>query len=184
LNDLRKLEVSARQIAACLQTLNHRLFLVRIHRLQGELRAKEWEALAALKFRGCLMMGDLANALGVALSSATRTVDSLVKKELVTRSRIDDDRRVVRVDLNKNGRKHEAAIWRERVAMGRDMLAPLSPDERKIFVELIEKMARLARPSFDTTATDQSQHEGLKSSLPTSEGTLSTVSNRTNRRQK
>jgi DNA-binding MarR family transcriptional regulator len=129
-----------------METIMQRLFFPRTHKLQGELRAKEWETLSAIDFRGGLMMSALAKSLGVQLSSATRTVDGLIKKRLVVRSRIESDRRVVRVELSENGLKHQAAVWEERVAMGHDMLVPLSPRERKIFLHLMNKIARLARP--------------------------------------
>ena len=44
-----------------------------------------------------MMMSNLAESLGVPLSTATHTVDRLVAKGLVERNRSEEDRRVVEV---------------------------------------------------------------------------------------
>lgn len=53
---------------------------------------------------GSLRMGQLASALGVALSTATGTVDRLVEQGLLTRHEDPEDRRSVVVSLTERGR--------------------------------------------------------------------------------
>lgn len=51
-------------------------------------------------------MGELSASLDVPLSTATRIVDWLVRGNFVARIQDSKDRRVVRVDMTKNGRQY------------------------------------------------------------------------------
>ena len=90
-------------------------------------------------------MTDLADALGVPLSTATHTVDRLVKKGVVARDRSEQDRRVVQLELTEQGKRLQEVFRSKRRSLAREMLAPLSPGEREIFLELMAKITRLAR---------------------------------------
>jgi len=92
--------------------------------------------------RGPLTMTDLSETLGVPLSTATRMVERLIDKGLAIRSRIEDDRRVVRVDLSAEGNRLQQTFLEQRRAAGRVMLAPLTHGEREIFIELMTKITR------------------------------------------
>lgn len=111
----------------------------------AELSGQEMRALGLLAVRGKSIMSTLAELLGTPLSTATHTIDRLVKKGLVERRRSDEDRRVVEVDLSDEGRRTTARLYAERHAMLRTMLAALTPGERALYVELVGKMARSAR---------------------------------------
>jgi DNA-binding MarR family transcriptional regulator len=86
------------------------------------------------------MMSDLARILNMALSTATNTIDKLVGKGLVERSRGDEDRRVVQVGLSDRGTQLYESFLECQLAMGRTMLEALSHGEREIFLELMAKM--------------------------------------------
>ena len=103
---------------------------------------QELKALGLLGFRGRTIMSVLAEALGVPLSTATHTVNKLVKKKLVERARSETDRRVVEVNLSEEGKRRNRLFQDHRLAMIRFMLTALSDGEREIFLELIAKIAR------------------------------------------
>jgi DNA-binding MarR family transcriptional regulator len=98
-------------------------------------------------------MSDLARSANLALSSATNTVDRLVNKEMVDRTRVDGDRRVVQVGLSEKGRKYYDALNDCRLDMGRNMLEALSAGEREIFLELMAKMSRPADGTAEAPAS-------------------------------
>jgi DNA-binding MarR family transcriptional regulator len=110
--------------------------------LEGELPARQMRAIVILSNRGRCIMSDFANAIGVPVSTATHMIEKLVKKGLVVRVRSEKDRRVVHVELSEEGRKREHHFLQNRVAMGRDMLTPLSRGERELFLEMLVKMVR------------------------------------------
>ncbi len=63
----------------------------------------QYRALVELAARGPQRPADLASAMGVDPSTATRMCDRLVRKQLVQRRRISADRRGVRVSLTLAG---------------------------------------------------------------------------------
>ncbi len=111
----------------------------------AELSGQEMRSLSLLAMRGPTIMSAFAEALGAPLSTATHTVDRLVNKGLVERKRLEADRRVVEVALSEEGRRTTTALHAERHAMLRSMLEALSPGERGLYLELVDKMARSAQ---------------------------------------
>jgi DNA-binding MarR family transcriptional regulator len=63
----------------------------------------QYRVLIELASRGPLRLADLAGALRVDRSTATRMCDRLVRKRLITRRRLSEDRRGVRVSLTAAG---------------------------------------------------------------------------------
>jgi DNA-binding MarR family transcriptional regulator len=76
----------------------------------------QYRVLIELASRGPLRLADLAGALGVDRSTATRMCDRLVRKRLVSRRRISEDRRGVRVALNSAGAELVTDVSRRRRA--------------------------------------------------------------------
>ena len=64
----------------------------------------QYRVLIELASRGPQRITDLAEALGVDSSTATRMCDRLVRKGLIQRRRVSTDRRSVRVSLTTSGR--------------------------------------------------------------------------------
>ena len=117
-----------------------------------EVSREEIRAMVILGTKGKMIMSSLAEALGVPLSTATHTVDRLVAKGLAVRSRSDEDRRIVQVEMSELGRQLQDAHRAKQREMARSWLMPLSPGEREIFLELMDKITRLAQPQTETKA--------------------------------
>jgi DNA-binding MarR family transcriptional regulator len=76
----------------------------------------QYRVLIELAARGPQRLADLATALGVDRSTATRMCDRLVRKRLVHRRRMNDDRRGVRVSLATSGAELVAEVSHRRRA--------------------------------------------------------------------
>lgn len=76
----------------------------------------QYRALIEIASRGPLRAADLAAALRVDRSTATRMCDRLLRKGLVSRRRLADDRRGVRISLTPAGRELVAEVTRRRRA--------------------------------------------------------------------
>jgi DNA-binding MarR family transcriptional regulator len=74
----------------------------------------QYRALVELAARGPLRAADLAAALRVDRSTATRMCDRLLRKRLVARRRTAEDRREVRISLTGRGRGLIAEVSRRR----------------------------------------------------------------------
>ena len=82
--------------------------------LAEDVTLAQYRALVELAARGPQRPADLASALGVDPSTATRMCDRLVRKQLVQRRRISADRRGVRISLTGAGRALVQEVTRRR----------------------------------------------------------------------
>ena len=82
--------------------------------LAEDVTLAQYRFLIELASRGPQRLADLATALGVDRSTATRMCDRLVRKRLVTRRRAQEDRRTVRVSLTGAGAELVAEVSRRR----------------------------------------------------------------------
>ena len=104
----------------------------------------QYRALVVLASRGPQRLGDLADALDVAPSTAGRMCDRLVRKGLIRRHRARADRRVVLVSLTATGRGVvDQATARRRELIG-DILRHLAPGRQRAVAEALGEFARAA----------------------------------------
>jgi DNA-binding MarR family transcriptional regulator len=98
------------------------------------------DTLDLLVQRDAWRMRDLACALRVDASTATRAVDRLVAADLAARTRSPQDARAVEVALTPDGRaQHAVLVERRRLAMDR-ILDGFSEEERRSLAELLERL--------------------------------------------
>lgn len=85
---------------------------------------------------------DAARLLNVAATTLTSAADRLEKKGLLERVRLASDRRAVALRLSEAGRARVDAFLDMHRTMYRNLLAPLSSDERNEFIRLMTKVAQ------------------------------------------
>ncbi len=91
-------------------------------------------------------MGELAEALGVALSTTTQIVERIEKRGLVQRTHGDpNDRRVVRLALTEQGRTLLAERRRLRRARLSEALDALDPRRQAALAQALRPLAEAAR---------------------------------------
>lgn len=98
-----------------------------VHRL-GELRRER--------------MTNLANHLRLTVGTLTTTIDRLVKKGYVLRTRIEEDRRVVEVSLSEEGSLAYNQISLAKTAAAQRMFSRLTDEERTRLREILHKLSR------------------------------------------
>ena len=98
--------------------------------LAEDVTLAQYRALVELAARGAQRSADLASALGVDRSTATRMCDRLVRKGLVQRRRISADRRGVRVSLTSAGRALVEEVTRRRRVEIAQILRRMSRTDR------------------------------------------------------
>jgi DNA-binding MarR family transcriptional regulator len=102
---------------------------------EGEISLQQYRALVVLASRGPQRPVDLAQALGVDPSTATRLCDRLVRKRLISRRRQGDDRREVRLDLATGGRRLVENVTALRRAEIERILKLVPPEEHRSLIE-------------------------------------------------
>jgi DNA-binding MarR family transcriptional regulator len=96
-----------------------------------EVTLPQYRALVVLAARGPQGTAELAAALAVNPSTATRLCDRLVRKGLVRRHRQAGDRRSVRITLTAAGRELVAEVTRRRRAELARLLEALPPSQHE-----------------------------------------------------
>jgi DNA-binding MarR family transcriptional regulator len=86
-------------------------------------------------------MVDLADYLGVVQSAVTPLIDKLQAKGFVSRSRSEEDRRVWLANVTGKGLEVYRTYVKAYEELAREMLGPLSTEERRTFIELFERVA-------------------------------------------
>jgi DNA-binding MarR family transcriptional regulator len=85
-------------------------------------------------------MGELVEYAFTDKASMTRTISTLVKMGLVRRKRDPKDGRVIRIQLSAKGKEKAQAAKKVRTGIGKKLDESLSPEDRKTFCALIEKL--------------------------------------------
>jgi len=104
----------------------------------------QYRVLVELAARGSMRLTDLASALAVDRSTATRMCERLVRKHLVQRRRMHDDRRGVRIYLSNGGAELVADVGRRRRAEISRIVELIPADHRPRVVEALRHFADAA----------------------------------------
>jgi DNA-binding MarR family transcriptional regulator len=104
----------------------------------------QYRVLVLLASRGPQRLADLADALVVDRSTATRMCDRLVRKQLVTRRRMSQDRRGVRVSLSAGGAELVAEVSRRRRAEIKRIVERMPSSHRELVVKALRAFADAA----------------------------------------
>ncbi|MDQ0429898.1 MULTISPECIES: MarR family winged helix-turn-helix transcriptional regulator [Caryophanaceae] len=100
----------------------------------------QFVALQWLFEHGDMTIGDLSNKMYLAFSTTTDLVDRMEKNELVVRIREEQDRRVVRIKLLKEGERVIEEVIQKRQEYLETVLADFTLDEAEQFAALLEKL--------------------------------------------
>jgi DNA-binding MarR family transcriptional regulator len=109
----------------------------------GALTLSQFAILQALTEREHARMSDLAAEAGIAASTATRILDALERRAIVTRTRSPEDRRGVTVSLTEFGR--DALEAQDAWLRGREraFFAGLPAHEQELAPDLLVRLAAL-----------------------------------------
>lgn len=123
-----------------------------IHQVTEDVTVAQYRALAVLGGRSEWRLTDLAKAMGVTPSTATRMCDRLVHKDLVSRERDGVDRREVLLALTSHGRELVDLVTEQVRYLVRGMLDAVPGAERArtvhAFVLLDQVLDRALRSSW------------------------------------
>ena len=111
---------------------------------RAEMTPEQYWLLRVLSRSGPLSIGELANELGIAMSSATSACKRLEKAGLLTRERRVEDERIVQVTLTEQGRA-QIDLWRQRKREAlTQLLKVLDEREQQEFQHMLERVLEAA----------------------------------------
>jgi DNA-binding MarR family transcriptional regulator len=105
------------------------------------LSPSQHDLLSPLAGGAVLGLRELARAAGVSAPTATRMLDGLQARALVTRERCADDRRAVRLALTAEGAEAVAVTRARRDARRRALFDQLAPAERRAAAKVLSRLA-------------------------------------------
>lgn len=114
-----------------------------MYSLGDDVTLVQYRALVVLSVRGPQRLADLALALHVGPSTATRLCDRLVRKRLVHRRRTSEDRRGVRISLTPSGQALVDEVTARRRSEISDVLARVQ-DGGRDFLAAMRAFAQAA----------------------------------------
>lgn len=137
------LDSKARHLTKHLQQLINRFQFLKSDVLPPdyEFNFREYRVIFHLGYNGPGIMREIADTLGIPVSTATGVVDRMVEKDLVQRERSKEDRRLVKVDLTEKGREVYRWDYETHVHFVKQMLKCLDLENQKIFVNLMETIS-------------------------------------------
>jgi len=104
----------------------------------------QYRVLVLLALRGPQRVLDLAEQLAVSQSTVTRMCDRLERKEMISRDRPRDNRRVVITTISSRGMQLVDAVTRRRRAEIRSIVRRMNPADRNALVAALHKFADAA----------------------------------------
>jgi DNA-binding MarR family transcriptional regulator len=108
--------------------------------IKGVISLEQFLVMNYLYKKKASTMSDLSRYMSTTLSASTGMINRMVKIKLVTRLKDESDRRVVKIELTEKGRNMMEKIVCQRLRMIRNVFGRLSGDERKSYIDILEKM--------------------------------------------
>lgn len=106
----------------------------------SDLSVTEIHTIEAVGMYESRSMGEIAQGLGITVGTLTTAINKLIKKEYVERKRIEEDRRVVLVELTKKGKLAYRIHEKFHKDMIKATIGGLNEDEENILVSSLEKL--------------------------------------------
>lgn len=106
----------------------------------SDLSVREMHTIETIGRRDPRMMSEVAQDLGITVGTLTTSINRLIKKGYVDRKRIEEDRRVVLVELTKKGKVAHRLHERFHSEMVRSMMDDLLEEEKDVLIGSLEKL--------------------------------------------
>ena len=119
--------------------------------IKSELRLTQIRAIAAFRNKNSLSMKELANNIGVNLSTMSMMIDSLIKDGIAERDRDESDRRKVIVCLTSQGKKLKAKFLAQRRKTAQTIFSSLNDQDKQELLRCLEGACRIFRKISNKT---------------------------------
>ncbi|MBR6879796.1 MAG: MarR family transcriptional regulator [Clostridiales bacterium] len=104
----------------------------------ADLSIAEMHTLDAIGPYEARTMTETASLLGITIGTLTVSIDRLVKKGYVERRRDENDRRIVRISLTRNGKLAARIHGKFHYVLARHILEPYSREEKDLLLKMVK----------------------------------------------
>lgn len=105
-----------------------------------DLSITEVHTIEAIGMYEARTMSEVASDLGITVGTLTTAINNLVKKDYVERKRIEEDKRVVLIQLTKKGKLAYRIHEKFHMDMIKNITSDLTEEETKVLTEALEKL--------------------------------------------
>ncbi len=113
----------------------------------GDVSSAQWIVLMTLFHQEDVTAASLAKKLNYDPGSMTRLLDRLQEKSLIQRTRLNDDRRCIRIELSDEGRKLAPQLPTAAINALNKLLAGFTAEEHELLNSLLKRMTDNLRSS-------------------------------------
>ena len=135
------MKIEEQEMADCLVRILENVILTEEKSIRqgyfSNLSIAEMHTLDAIGPYEARTMTETANSLGITTGTLTVSIDRLVRKGYVTRKRDENDRRIVRISLTREGKIASRMHGKFHGVLARHILEPYSEEEKKLLLKLV-----------------------------------------------
>jgi DNA-binding MarR family transcriptional regulator len=128
------------QIGFILRQVSQRHAMIFARDIGGDLTPTQWAALAKLAETGPCSQNQLGRLTAMDVATIKGVIDRLTTRGLTETSADPADGRRLRVSLTRAGQQLAEKLVANALAVSRETLAPLDPQQRETLLALLNKM--------------------------------------------
>jgi DNA-binding MarR family transcriptional regulator len=113
-----------------------------LHGIPASMSVKEWQVISVLAKYGKMTNKELCHVIKQGHVAISRVVKSLKKQSLIETQPSATDRRNVEIQLSDEGLTLHDEIVPKRIKLNADIDNGLTPEERVVFLSLIQKLEK------------------------------------------
>lgn len=114
-----------------------------------DLSVTEMHTIEAISLYNKRTMSEVAMDLKITVGTLTTAINNLVKKGYVERSRSEEDRRIVYINLTKRGKLAYRIHERFHSNMVKETISGLSEEEEEVLVSSLEKLNKFFKSKYN-----------------------------------
>jgi DNA-binding MarR family transcriptional regulator len=115
----------------------------------NDLSVTEIHTIEAIGMYAPRSMSEVAADLQITVGTLTTAINRLIKKEYVERKRIEEDRRVVQIQLTKKGKLAYRIHQKFHVDMVKETIEDLSEIEEEVLIASLEKLNNFFKQKYN-----------------------------------
>ena len=115
----------------------------------NDLSVTEIHTIEAIGMYDPRSMSEVAADLQITVGTLTTAINRLIKKEYVERKRIEEDRRVVQIQLTKKGKLAYRIHQKFHVDMVKETIEDLSEIEEEVLIASLEKLNNFFKQKYN-----------------------------------
>jgi DNA-binding MarR family transcriptional regulator len=124
-----------------------------------DLSITEIHTIEAIGMYEARSMSEVAKDLKITVGTLTTAINNLVKKDYVERKRVEEDRRVVLIQLTKKGKLAYRVHDKFHKDMIRATIEGLSEQEEQVLVGSLEKLNLFFKSKYELTGKKEQDNE-------------------------